>query len=660
METIVRRTRLALLVVAGAIGSVASAQTISSVGLWAWSGPPQLGLGYPGVSSRADAINADGTAVAATLYLSAGQQSPLSGRWDPSVGLSTTSCGWVGTLSMAISGDGQQLAGTTTFGTSNYTAARWASPTGCSIGLGTLPGQPAGQIPTALGMSASGNLVVGHGHTAGAPFGTTIMPKPFFWTPGGGMVEPAYPAGRSQGVLRAASANGAVMVGESGWQDGIVYGYHREAAYWDSTGVHQMGWMAAGIDSVATACSNDGSTIVGAADIQSQGIFIPSPGPLHAFRWQGSYQDLGLMPNAPANGWSYAQAVTHEGSTVFGRGLEGASDVEAFMWRADMAMIRLEDMLGWLGVNLAGWDLNEVTGVSADARAICGNGTIGGSSVGFVVRDLPPLCGPLITLQPSNTIVCAGDTAAIFTTGYFPAHTTMQWYQLFDAGGGLYFQIPVTNGPRPSGALVTGANSDLLEFINATPSEAGLYACVISGGCATVQTQIVTLTVRTLPSFVIPPPLTTNAVIHGSFTLGVSVTSSWGETPTYQWKKNNVPLVDGSSCGSTIAGSQTPTLTVTNVAGVDEGTYGIDVTGYCGTIGAGAQVLVCITDLDDGSNTGTPDGFTDISDLFYFLNEFSFGNPSVDVDDGSSTGAPDCSTDLGDLLYYLTRFNNGC
>lgn len=654
-----RPSHLALLALA-ALASSAPAQTITSIGTSAWPG-------YFGVASRAEAINADGTAVAASIYLQTGLAAPLVCRWTPAGGLESWCCGWYSSGN-AITPDGSQIAGTATVGGWNYyVPARWSPWNTCGQSMGLMAGQINNGLQTdtvALAMDSTGTKIAGYGTVPGAPFNTAQTPAPFVWTTGGGLQTLPHPASRYQGVVRAMNPSGATMVGESGWQDGTYFGYHREAAYWDSLGVHQMGWMAAGVDSAAYAVSADGQTLVGQADIQGQGMFIITPGPAHAFRWQGSYQDLGLLPFAPPNGWSAARAVSADGSVVLGHALDQGNDQEAFIWRQDLGMTRLEDVLTWLGVNLTGWDLNEVTGISADGTALCGNGThvsSGATSLGWVVRGLTPLCGPLLSFQPYDQTICAGEQTCFWFSGYFGMHLpSVQWYRLYDIGGGLYIQFPVQNGTQGTGSFVTGANSDMICIQNAQPGDAGLYAAPISSGCSTIQTQMVTLTVHTAPYFIVPTQLTTWASAHQTLNLSVVVGSAWNEIPTYQWVKNNVPLVDGPTCNGAISGATTPNLTITDLAGIHTDTFGIIVTGECGSISAGAQVIVCPADLDDGTNTGTPDGGVDISDLLYILGAYEAADPSADIDDGSSTGQPDCGVDLNDLLYFLVWYESGC
>jgi hypothetical protein len=68
----------------------------------------------------------------------------------------------------------------------------------------------------------------------------------------------------------------------------------------------------------------------------------------------------------------------------------------------------------------------------------------------------------------------------------------------------------------------------------------------------------------------------------------------------------------------------------------------------------------CVTDVDDGSGTGTPDGGVTIDDLLYYNVLFAEGDSLADVDDGTGTGACDGGVTVDDLLYFLDRFTSGC
>jgi hypothetical protein len=61
---------------------------------------------------------------------------------------------------------------------------------------------------------------------------------------------------------------------------------------------------------------------------------------------------------------------------------------------------------------------------------------------------------------------------------------------------------------------------------------------------------------------------------------------------TYQWRKNGVDLLDGSTgTGSSIIGSQTTELTVNELNGPDSGSYTLSVTGTCGTATSNAVIV---------------------------------------------------------------------
>ncbi len=93
---------------------------------------------------------------------------------------------------------------------------------------------------------------------------------------------------------------------------------------------------------------------------------------------------------------------------------------------------------------------------------------------------------------------------------------------------------------------------------------------------------------------------------------------------TYAWRKDGVPI--GASVNPSAAIS---TLFLMNAQPGDAGSYDCVVTGACGSVTSNSAALsvnlCCPTDLDDGSNTGTPDGVVDISDLLYLLTRFDAG-----------------------------------
>ncbi len=112
-----------------------------------------------------------------------------------------------------------------------------------------------------------------------------------------------------------------------------------------------------------------------------------------------------------------------------------------------------------------------------------------------------------------------------------------------------------------------------------------------------------------------PIPVTTTT---GS-TIGFQVGAIGSPPLAYQWRKDGVDIV----------GATNFFLTLSNVQIADIGAYDCVVSNDCGSerSNPAAPTITpsCVIDLDDGSGTGTPDGFVDTSDLLYFLSVFNIG-----------------------------------
>ena len=85
-----------------------------------------------------------------------------------------------------------------------------------------------------------------------------------------------------------------------------------------------------------------------------------------------SFQGLGDLPGGSF--YSQAYATSADGSVVVGLG-SSASGSEAFIWDALNGMQSIQDILvNDLSLDLTGWQLEQVTGISADGLTIVGTG----------------------------------------------------------------------------------------------------------------------------------------------------------------------------------------------------------------------------------------------------------------------------------------------
>jgi hypothetical protein len=127
------------------------------------------------------------------------------------------------------------------------------------------------------------------------------------------------------------------------------------------------------------------------------------------------------------------------------------------------------------------------------------------------------------------------------------------------------------------------------------------------------------------------------------------VVASGGTDRSYQWRREGVDLTDGvTPFGSAIVGSETPTLTVSDVRTGDAGRFDCVVTNGCGpTTSRWARLdVVCVADFDR-------DGAVDTRDVVAFLNAWVGGDASADLNG-------DGHVDTRDVVAFLNLWTPGC
>jgi hypothetical protein len=173
-------------------------------------------------------------------------------------------------------------------------------------------------------------------------------------------------------------------------------------------------------------------------------------------------------------------------------------------------------------------------------------GTITSNAVSLTV-DSPPI----IATQPSGQLVIAGSTASFSVSIVAASSVTYQWYK----------------GSTP----IPGATASTLTLTNVQPSDAGPYQVTATNNLGFVSSNVVSLTVRTVPVISGQPA---NAIfgIGGSGTV-FSVAANSVDPISYQWQKN----------GSAIAGANGPTFSLSNSQLSDAGTYSVVLTNAVGS-----------------------------------------------------------------------------
>jgi uncharacterized membrane protein len=256
---------------------------------------------------------------------------------------STNQTGAPRSYGKAISADGSWVVGNGTSGNGTE-AFRYDVLTGTFHGLGALLPPGPSFASWGSGISADGSVVVGSSYSAPQQL------QGFRWTAAAGMVAiPFLPGAQGQAAYayaEAISANGNAIVGES---RSILSGNGVEAYRWTAAGIQPLGDLPGGsFQSFAYCVNADGSVVAGRATIEGPG------GP-------------------------------------FGGGSQG----RAFIWDAQDGIRDLHEVLQAGGVNLAGWSLQEVRGISADGLTLAGIGTNPANQTQAWLATLPPPIPPV-------------------------------------------------------------------------------------------------------------------------------------------------------------------------------------------------------------------------------------------------------------------------
>lgn len=332
----------------------------------AWGQAEFRAIGFlpTGNSAGALAISADGNWV---VGLSSSANGLEAFRWNQATGLEGLGDlpdGLFVSSAYGVSGNGQVVAG---IGTRDgyQEAFRW-TPGGGMIGLGNLENQPF-FTSVANAVSANGQVVVG---TSDILLGV----EAFYWTEAEGMVGIGFFPGdvvfRSEAY--GVSHDGGTIVGLGDIFNGTM------AFRWRSVGgMEQIGFLPGGAFSVGYACSSGGEVVVGQAETEDG---------LLAFRWTSGGGIVAVPDFLPDDDMSAAHAVSADGNVIVGQAVD-FDGLVAFIKRPARPMERLVDVLAnEYGLDMAGWVLENATGISADGSVIVGTGTFAGLQQAWVAR----------------------------------------------------------------------------------------------------------------------------------------------------------------------------------------------------------------------------------------------------------------------------------
>jgi probable HAF family extracellular repeat protein len=523
----------------GGMGGVAVGQTITAIPL------------LPGGTiTRATGVSASGTAASAWGDNAAGQDVAI--RWTlagGSANLGLLTGGAINSYAEGIDATGTILAAYgDSFGPTR--AARWTTGGGYQI-LPVVAG--TNTFGTAAGISDSGAVVVGTSGTGG-------LARAFRWdsaAPGTSTNLGVLPLQSSSGAM-AVSGNGAVVVGASG----------NRAFRWTSAGgMVDLGSLPGQVWAMGEGVNTDGSVIVGRFN-NGLGEF--------GFRWTsaGGMVNLGQTPAGCLA--LRPRAVSGDGTVVVGQVSDNASGLTGFIWTPSLGARVIGPHLTSRAVNLAGWTITDVTGISADGTAMCGNGIFAGQPLGWVVRNLPcPAFNSPIGVIGDNG--CVGGMAVLGVNWSMQvgalSSVTFRWFR----NG-----VQIADGPQPSGSTISGSTGATITISNMQIGDAGSYVVAISaaGACETFSAPLTLQGPAQLALNINPVSGSACAGANPSFFAVPSAPSIPPSSVTYRWQKLVTPpngwadIFDGpSGNGGSFVGTGTSTFSILNAQAGDAARY---------------------------------------------------------------------------------------
>ena len=178
----------------------------------------------------------------------------------------------------------------------------------------------------------------------------------------------------------------------------------------------------------------------------------------------------------------------------------------------------------------------------------------------------------LINTPPQNAAVTNGGTANFAITANGSPPLVFQWQ---------FEGADLTDGTNSSGAIISGSTTTNLTITGVTTNELGTYGIIVTNdfGIATASAKL---------SLAVPPQITTEPSNLGPIQSGqpakFSVVATGSPTLTYQWQRNGVNLRDSKTLwNSTVSGSLTANLTISNVSTNDTGYYLVIVSNNYGS-----------------------------------------------------------------------------
>ena len=181
----------------------------------------------------------------------------------------------------------------------------------------------------------------------------------------------------------------------------------------------------------------------------------------------------------------------------------------------------------------------------------------------FVITGGEPTAAPAISSQPQNQTVAPGSSVTFTVQATGSPAPTYQWLR--------------------NGSAIVGATGSALALSNVQPGDAGSYTVRVTNSAGNVTSDPATLTVATAPVNTAPVILAhpVSVTAAAGSTAALAVGASGTPAPSYQWRKDGVPL----------AGATNAILNLSAVTPANAGAYSVVVSNPGGSVTSNGATL---------------------------------------------------------------------
>jgi hypothetical protein len=185
---------------------------------------------------------------------------------------------------------------------------------------------------------------------------------------------------------------------------------------------------------------------------------------------------------------------------------------------------------------------------------------------GFAIRTGPPT--PVVTLEPTDQFLLAGDTATFAAKGQGLYGVTYQW--------------------QTNGVNLAGATNPTLTLPNVQAAQQGSYRAIVTdnAGNGSLASSNASLTLITPPVFTYQSTPTNQTTIYGKYISLAAMATAPGQTNgfpiSYQWKLNGTNIPSPTATNYSFFANDTNTglftLTAANAAGSTNAAWQVNYT----------------------------------------------------------------------------------